>query len=175
LGELGISPRTGFVYDGVHRATLSAEDLGSFQTQPSILYLHGAVGWYRGPDGSIVSYPANDPYRPDLGRPAVLYPSKNKVVEESTVREIWLQLDEAIKHATHVFVLGHGLADEHLVARLRAVNAPLAVTVHTDRDRENAATLLPKAELFDMEFSPEPTYDAPALHAWASKGELVSA
>lgn len=105
-------PRTGFQFDPIARAQLSTAGLGSFGDQPSILYLHGAVGWYHDPmDGTVVAYPAADRYRPDVGRPAVLYPSKNKIVEESTVAGIWDEFDAAIDSATHVFVIGHGLGE----------------------------------------------------------------
>ncbi len=166
LTELNAQVRTGFRYDGIQIPTLSADELGSYQEQPSVLYLHGAVGWYRGPDGSVVAYPAADSYRPDLGRPAVLYPSRNKTVEDTTVRDIWVELDHAIQGATHVFVLGHGLADDHLVTRLRTVSVPLAVTVYTAEDEATVEQRLPHAFRIQMEFSPTPKYDDKAIRAW---------
>lgn len=169
LNALGEPPRTGFSYDGVRKSKLSGKGLGTFvDRKPSMLWLHGAVGWYRDGTGSIISYPADDPYRPDLGRPAVLYPSKNKVIEESAVAQIWNELDAALRDSTHVFVLGHGLFDDHLVSRLRAVTTPLAVAVHSENDRARAETFLPEALLIQMTFGPDPEYDEQQIRAFAT-------
>lgn len=168
LTELERPARTGLVYDGIRTPTLSASGLGSFQEVPSVLYLHGAVGWYRGDDGSIVGYHASDAYRPDLGRPAVLYPSRNKTIEDSAVATLWLEFERALAEATHVLVLGHGLADTHLVERLREVQARLAVTHLTEDDAATAERLLPRATRIQAEFGRTPTYDRDALRGWAS-------
>ncbi len=168
LSEIYGSIRTGFRYDGITTPTLSCADLGSYERQPAVLYLHGAVGWYRGANGAVVAYPASDPFRPDLGRPAVLYPSRNKAVSDNVVRDIWSELDKAITDATHVFILGHGLADEHLVARLRGISVPLAVSFHTDADAATIEDRLPAAHRVKMDFGPEPKYDGKALADWCT-------
>ncbi len=159
LEGLHIPPRTGFEFHPIRIPTLTPNGLGSFEQEPSVLYLHGAVGWYRNASGQVVAYPAADAYRPTIGRPAVLYPSNNKVVEETTVAGIWEEFDQAIAHATHILVLGHGLADEHLVKRLRSAKVPLAVTTHTDRDVDRAAMIFPDAEIFRIDFGPAPSHD----------------
>lgn len=160
--------RTGFRHDGIMRSTLEADGLGTFKRQPSLLYLHGAVGWYRSEDGGVVAYPAADPYRPDLGRPGVLYPSKNKVVEDSVVRDIWVELDAALANATHVLVLGHGLGDDHLVQRLRETDATLAVTCFSDEDGVRIESALPNAYPIHVDFGPKPNWDRKRLAIWKS-------
>ena len=160
--------RTGFSYDGIRVPTLVAKGLGSYERQPSLLYLHGAVGWYRATDGSVVAYPASDSYRPDLGRPAVLYPSRNKVVEDSAVRDIWVEFAAAIDDASHILVLGHGLADDHLVAQLQGARVPVAVTYCSDADADTIPRVLPEAHPIRMTFGPTPEYDRRALRDWAS-------
>jgi hypothetical protein len=167
LEALGVTPRTGFLFNPIRTPKLSTDGLGSFERTPSVLYLHGAVGWYRDPqDGGVLAYPAADPYRPDIGRPAVLYPSKNKVVEETTVAGIWEEFDRAIADASHILVLGHGLADDHLVQRLRSAKSPIAVTVHTKQDGERTSERLPQAHTVPMTFGPSPEFDTRAIAAW---------
>lgn len=97
----------------------------------------------------------------------MLYPSNNKVVEDSITGDIWIEFDKAMESATHVLVLGHGLADEHLVSRLKAISG-VAVTCHSQADVERANELLPEALRIKMDFSPEPEYDTDLLRAWAS-------
>ena len=159
--------RIGMTYDGIRKPALSAAALGEFGPTPSVLYLHGAVGWRRRDDGTIEGQSADED-EPALGRPAVLYPSNDKVVEESIVAELWRELERALGAATHVLVLGHGLADTHLVDRLANVKCRLAVTYFTDDDDARAAELLPDARRLRVAFGPEPKYDRPALKAWAA-------
>jgi hypothetical protein len=42
-----------------------------------VLHLHGAVGWYRTRRG-IEIHPADQPYNPALGQPALLMPDPGK-------------------------------------------------------------------------------------------------
>jgi hypothetical protein len=169
LEAINIVPRTGFAFHPIRVPTLTTSGLGTFEAQPSVLYLHGAVGWYRTVSGDVTAYPASDAYRPDIGRPAVLYPSKNKVVEETTVAGIWEEFDNAIAEATHILVLGHGLADDHLVLRLRSAKVPVAVTVHNNADAARAEMRLPEANIIPMDFGPEPEYDKLTLEVWTSR------
>jgi len=67
-------------------------------------------------------------------------------VEDSAVADLWLQFDAAIEDASHVLVLGHGLADDHLVGRLGAASAPLGVTYFNEADEHAIEQLLPKAQ-----------------------------
>ncbi len=173
LKKLDYRARTGFRFDGIDTTvTLSAQGLGEFGRTPSMLYLHGAVGWYRGGDGRIVAYPAREPYRAELGRPAVLYPSYNKIVEDTVVRDIWVEFDRAIENATHIVVLGHGLQDGHLVDRLRRAFAPICVTAHTDDDVHKIKTMLPQADWMRMDFGPSPQFDWSQLGHWVSTAGL---
>jgi len=166
LASLNIQPRTGFRYDGIRVPTLTADALGSYETQPSILYLHGAVGWYRDDRGSIVAYPAEERYRPEFGQPAVLYPSLNKAIGDGMTAQIWVEFDRALRDATHVLVVGHGLADEHLVQRLTTASAAIGVTYLTDADQKFVGERVPNAVAIKMEFGPTPHYDRAAMAAW---------
>lgn len=165
LRKMNFRVRTGFYHDGIGLPTLSLTDLGAFADQPAVLHLHGAVGWYRAA-GDIVEVPAANSNHPEIGRPAVLYPSKNKVVEDSIVAGIWTELDRALDHATHVFVLGHGLGDGHLIERLERVPVPLAVTANRPEDVARIHHLLPDASVVKTTFSPKPRIDTKALTAW---------
>jgi hypothetical protein len=167
LAKLDRRMRTGFAYDGIHVPTLRADDLGTFADDPSVLYLHGAVGWHRTEDGDVVAYPA-DQFRPEIGRPAVLYPSKGKAIEDSVVSGLWAELEAALDQASHVLVLGHGLGDDHLVSRLARTRASLAVTYYRDSDLATVEKLLPHAAAVEMAFGPTPTWDVAAVRGWAN-------
>lgn len=175
LEDLRMTARTGFRYSPVRQAILDADGLGVFEKRPALLYLHGAVGWYRDDAGGILAYPANEPYRPEHGRPAVLYPSPNKSVEDSVVHDIWREFDAALSEATHVLVLGHSLGDAHLVNRLRVSRVPTAITVHTPDDRRKAEAGLgsgrkprmpPNLHIVEATFGRKPCFDSSALKAW---------
>ncbi len=128
MAQFGMA-RTGFSAPAYRTPELDAEHLGRFElAEPSVLYLHGAVGWYRQDDGSIVSLPADRDYNPSLGAPAVLYPGPDKNMERAETAQLWNEFEAALQQATHVFVLGHGLNDDHLVSALRSTKAQLAVT-----------------------------------------------
>lgn len=171
FAERGIDARIGFRLTGFNRPRLDASGLGEFQETPAVLYLHGAVGWYRADDGAVVAYPADDVYRADIGAPAVLYPSRNKIVEDTVVKALWDELDNALESATHVLVLGHGLADDHLVSRLKRIPDRLAVSYFSDADRERAAQLLPGAAAIHIDFGPVPKVDQSALAGWIESAE----
>ncbi len=165
LREMDFRVRTGFHHDGISLPNLSLRDLGTFAAQPSVLHLHGAVGWYRDA-GNIVEVPALNTNHPEISRPAVLYPSKNKVIEDSVVAGIWTEFDRALEHATHIFVLGHGLGDDHLVARLERSPVPLAVSAHHPDDADRVREMLPDARVVKVNFSPKPRIDTEAMLAW---------
>jgi hypothetical protein len=165
LREMKYRARTGFYHDGIGVPNFSPTGLGTYADQPAVLHLHGAVGWYRA-EGSIVEVPATNSTHPEIGRPAVLYPSKNKVVEDSIVAGIWTELDRAVDDATHIFVLGHGLGDDHLVARLDSVTVPLAVSAHWQEDADRIRDLLPHAYIVKLNFSPKPRIDTEAIKGW---------
>lgn len=86
-------------------------------TRPTILHLHGAVGWYRREDGSVTYQPPDQPPNATLGRPAVLYPDPDKDPAEEATRELWdLFREEILTGATHLLVLGHSLHDPPLLS-----------------------------------------------------------
>jgi hypothetical protein len=157
--------RTGFYHDGVAVPRFSPAGLGTFGDMPAILHLHGAVGWYRDAHG-ILEVPLADSNHPEIGRPAVLYPSKNKIIEESSVAAIWAELDRALDDATHIFVLGHGLGDDHLVARLEGVTVPLAVTAHRTVDADRIRDSLSHAHVVKTTFASKPKIDTEAIKGW---------
>lgn len=165
LREMKYRARTGFYHDGIGVPSFSPTGLGTYADQPAVLHLHGAVGWYR-TAGGILEVPAANSNHPEIGPPAVLYPSKNKVIEESIVAAIWTELDRALEDATHIFVLGHSLGDDHLVARLKDVTAPLAVSTHRAEDADRIRDSLPHACAVKMTFASKPKIDTEAIKGW---------
>jgi hypothetical protein len=165
LGTLKLHARTGFYYDGIKYPRLSPGGLGTYKEQPAVLHLHGAVGWYRTEDGEIIEHPAMEPYSQANGMPAVLYPSNNKVVEDSIVRAIWTEFDRAIEAATHILMLGHGLGDKHLVDRLRGVSVPLGATALTKADESKIKSTLPRASVLRLKFCTNPEFRQD-MRAW---------
>ncbi|MGH2912111.1 MAG: SIR2 family protein [Solirubrobacteraceae bacterium] len=168
FSALKLRARTGFYYDGVEYPQLLPAGLGAYQDEPAILHLHGAVGWYRNQTGEIVEYPATAPYSPTNGLPAVLYPSNNKVVEDSIVRAIWVEFDSALDAATHILVLGHSLADKHLVDRLRSISVPLGVTALTEADESKIKLTVPHASILRLRFSTNPRFKHD-VRAWMTE------
>jgi len=73
---IAVPVRTGFVPHPFRSPQLEPFQLGEFKRgSPSVIYLHGAVGWYVTPQGFITSVPADIGFNETLGRPAVLYPT----------------------------------------------------------------------------------------------------
>jgi hypothetical protein len=108
--QLGVRPRTGFTTHAYLSAALDPMGLGDFQIgSPSVVYLHGAVGWYVNPRGFITSLPADQGYNETLGRPAVLYPDPQKEVERAETAALWEEFRRGLRDATHVLVVGHSL------------------------------------------------------------------
>ncbi len=179
LEQLGANPRTGFTPQSFRTPALDATALGTFEDRPAVLYLHGAVGWYELEAGTVTSEAADRGYNASLGTPAVLYPSPDKEVERTSTRELWTAFKDALAAATHVFVLGHSLNDDHLVREIATCNARVAVTylaagpMASERAAnvasEHEATIkrkLPSATPVAIDFGPDLSVASNDLAAW---------
>lgn len=180
LEAMGRDVRTGFKPHSYRTQKLEPRGLGEFEAESvALIYLHGAVGWYK--KGRVItSQSAEEPYTDALGIPAVLYPSLDKDVEKAETAELWTEFDAAVAEATHIFVLGHGLNDDHLVAALRKAKCPIAVTVYPGDDDgrvgledieglEQTKTVLrklPKAHPLGVIFGPKMVLETGPLEHW---------
>jgi hypothetical protein len=170
LATLG-SVRTGFVAHGFRTPVLQPRDLGVFdRARPAVLYLHGAVGWHRRAAGDIIAMPADQGYNRTLGSPAVLYPGPDKEIARAETVELWEEFDRALGEASHVFVLGHGLNDAHLVAAINRSAARVAVTYHPGDDiaakARRITDILPGALPVACDFSEKPEIEQPVVDEW---------
>jgi len=178
LAHMSINARTGFVLQTYRTPVLVPKGLGAFAETPSVLYLHGAVGWYRQADGAIHSVAADQRYKPSLGIPAVLYPSPNKDLEITETAELWSEFQDAVKEATHILVVGHALNDDHLVHELASTDARIAVTYRSseratagsaaaaDAAERRIRDKLPAAVAIAVRFGPELAIDPGAMRRW---------
>lgn len=95
-----------------------------------VAHLHGAVGWYydQRDTNRIERRPSDDDYDDRL-TPALLLPDDTKNPDSFTapLAEVWEQFRILLSGATHVFVIGHSLHDEHLVKALKEAEVPTAV------------------------------------------------
>lgn len=175
-------PRTGFTPHPFRRTSLDPSGLGEFRPEPSVVYLHGAVGWYvveQSGESQIESRPADEAYNSTLGRPAVLYPDPTKEIERAETALLWGEFTRALKEATHVLVIGHQLNDPYLLDALKGAPAGVRVgyVAHADErmsisddKRQRAEQLLPGATVIPGEFGPQPRFDQDAWVAWLSPG-----
>jgi hypothetical protein len=179
--DLGIVARTGAKPHGFKTPKLDPAGLGEFGDAPSLLYLHGAVGWYLQEDGTIDALPADSGYKAALGKPAVLYPSLNKDPDLNVTAAIWREFRTAVGAATHILVLGHALNDDHLLRELRATNARIAVTYLAAKPPTSKASdasaaeaeghiekRMPSAVPVAARFSGNPEFDKAAVARWRS-------
>jgi len=99
-----------------------------------ILHLHGRIGWYRQPDGQLVSMPPSVNYSKDYGTPGLLLPDPHKNYEEDMhFRIMWDEFRKAIEQATRILVLGHSLNDAGLCKALApAIGNRLRVSICVD-------------------------------------------
>lgn len=177
--RMGITPRTGFHPHRFLTPQLTPMGLGEFRAgDPSIIYLHGAVGWYLTDTGAIMSTAADRGYNSTMGRPAVLYPDPKKQIERAETAALWAEFLDACKEATHILVLGHSLNDEHLVKALRDASHHARVAYVMYRGSEDAKSIVDDAikavrrqlgngtVLVSGEFGPAPVLDASAVTAW---------
>jgi hypothetical protein len=180
LGAMGMGARTGFTSHAFRTPVLDPRGLGGFSDDAALLYLHGAVGWYRQADGSIVAMPADQGFNPTLGRPAVLYPSPNKDPEISETAALWSEFRTAVQEATHILVLGHGLNDGHLVGELASTKARIAITYlsaeaataagaeHAEGNEQRIKKLLPGATPIAARFGPQLAINQATVKKWRS-------
>lgn len=137
----------------------SGADLGDWTVRTmedvAVVHLHGAVGWYRQLDGTVVRHPGDQAYNPSLGVPAFLPPDPDKnPMNDATVAGLWAELRRAINDASHVLVIGHSLNDAALV---RALNdAPKGVPVAIARRSPGSvlASRIPGSVEVELEFGP---------------------
>lgn len=178
---MGVSTRTGATPHSYNQPKLDPAGLGEFGDTASLLYLHGAVGWYLQDDGTIDATPANRRYTAALGKPAVLYPSLNKDPDLNVTAAIWHEFRTAVADATHILVLGHALNDKHLVDELTDTEARIAVTYlasepPTSKETDAAAAKaqkdiedrVPGAVPVAARFSANPEFDKAAVAKWRS-------
>jgi hypothetical protein len=144
-----------------------------------VLHLHGAVGWYREPDGRIARYPADQPYNPTLGVPALLLPDSRKTTGSLPGAErVWREFDSLLREATHLLFVGHSLNDRYLIDRIGAHRKPTAVAwwfssptlpqSEIDLITAHVDTRLPGAFIVPAEFGPSPYFHPGQLAAWLS-------
>lgn len=98
-----------------------------------VLHLHGRVGWYRRTqDERLMSTEGLAKFGP-FGVPIVMLPDPEKDYDsDPAIQALWPQFEAALARARRVFVLGHSLHDDALVAALRRHVQParrLAVAV----------------------------------------------
>lgn len=121
----------------------------------TLLYLHGAVGWYER-DGNVILDHPDERFDPNRGSPVVLYPDPDKKpAEAAIVSELWQELEFLANEARSVLVLGHSLHDEPLRETLATLgsNQRLAVSYYSKEDKERVERLLPLALSFHLDFS----------------------
>jgi len=133
-----------------------------------VLHLHGRVGWYRQPNGQLVSISPDAPYIENYGLPGLLLPDPDKNYgEDEHFRVVWEEFRKAIESAARILVLGHSLNDAGLCKALKpAIGGRLRVTMCVEGDagqpryEEEAQRImgllpdLPKEALINMKFGP---------------------
>lgn len=152
------------------------------------LHLHGAVGWYRefGSDIRIIPpteprisiHYLDQPYDDRLS-PAILYPDprKDPFDVQLGVHTLWRKLNEALKTATHVLVIGHSLHDRPLLdalAESAKAGRQIRFAFCYYRDPRSLETVLSNdptfsrpsvdVELVAMDFQPQCDFDE--LERW---------
>jgi hypothetical protein len=172
-------PRTGCQPHGYLSSQLDPAGLGTFRADnPSVIYLHGAVGWYTRDDGSIVATAADPGYNPTLGLPTILYPDPEKEIERMETRDLWDEFKKSLRNATHVLVIGHSLNDPHLLDQLKSAKGRIGYVARTERRKsvepdklKRIQKLLPKAIVIPGSFGPEPWFGNKPWAEW-TQGEL---
>ena len=147
--------------------------LGGVGSYVPVPHLHGRLGWYLRPDGTVRDMQGGS-YSKQWGTPVVMWPDDEKdassYVATGVIDMLWGQLREALGRARKVLVLGHSLHDRFLVHALREqVPAErLAVTICAESLEElSSPRLAPIRDAVQrnfgtimtipMVFGPEPT------------------
>jgi hypothetical protein len=137
----------------------------------AVLHLHGKVGWYTQPDGTVRIDDDRGTFNEHSGTPTVLMPDPEKdPLAEPAIRVLWEQFDLALGQATHVIVLGHSLHDPVLVEHLRRRPVATALCVHPEAGDDETAFMvqeLPHADTAVVDFGP--SADLANLQQWASE------
>lgn len=174
----GLPLRTGQEIHPTSTPVLRPEGLGKFVAgRSALMYLHGAVGWYRREDGEIACMPSDSGYQDVHGTPAVLYPDANKLMEDSITAAIWREFRAAATEATQILVLGHALNDRHIVEVLKEATAPVGVT-YFDRgdaahqhEQQRIESIVPGAHPIGVNFRAALNFDERALNEWLLDAE----
>jgi hypothetical protein len=178
---LGSTVLDGFSGSAYTAQTLDLDDLMNRRLESveyvPVLHLHGAVGWYRSSDGSgsITRHPADQPYYPHLGPPALLLPDGRKTISSLVGAErVWDAFQVLLDEASHVLVLGHSLHDKHLVELIKG-GPRVAVAWHLDElttdDAQRSARdyvnrKLPGAAFIPCSFGPQTMADRGVINDW---------
>jgi hypothetical protein len=167
--------------------------LDGFPRFTPVLHLHGRVGWFRRPDGTVYSsnhavYQNSQNY----GVPVVMLPDPDKTYDsEPVIYELWQQFHLALSRAKRVFVLGHSLHDKPLVDALRqyvqptrriavgllsADGSPEEFHASAGETMEIIRQNFPQAGMIPMRFGPSPSISRQQLELWDSslKSDLAA-
>lgn len=138
------------------------------QSRVVVLHLHGAVGWYRDAQGTIVYHEPDLPYNPSLGIPVVLLPDPQKDPQsDAGVAMIWSELERAVGKSTHILVIGHSLHDDALVRLLLgAPNQQIGVLSPTPEETPPQVTA--RANMIPTRFGPNSDFSLVAK--WLKSG-----
>jgi hypothetical protein len=164
IADLGGRPDWGELPDVANAGTVRLDVdhlIDSIPRSTPVLHLHGRVGWYRRPDGSVYASRTTK-HSEGYGVPIVMLPDLNKVYgEDLVISSLWSQFNDALSHAKRVLVLGHSLHDEALISALNANAAPARVMVsvlaHEDDSQEvdpSAQSVLQKIEEHGWHYVP---------------------
>lgn len=179
LAELDRRPDVGDVPAAARTRRLEPENLIArcdAGRGTAVLHLHGKVGWYTQPDGTVAVVDDHHPLNESTGTPTLLMPDPDKdPLAEPAIRLLWAEFDAALRQATHVLFLGHSLHDPVLLEHVRrqAGGASIGVSVLPDADqaeRDRVRSVLPQAKVVGLRFGPAPEADGASLSAWRSPG-----
>lgn len=175
LAELGRKPDVGDVAAAARTRRLDPENLIAkcrAAGGTAVLHLHGKVGWYTQPDGTVAVVDDYHPLNESTGTPTLLMPDPDKdPLAEPAIRLLWGEFDIALRQATHVLFLGHSLHDPVLLDHVRrhAGGASIGVTVLPDApddEHNRLLAVLPQAKLIRLRFGPALDVDEASLAAW---------
>jgi hypothetical protein len=115
--------------------------IDSIPRSTPVLHLHGRVGWYRRPDGSVYAT-GTTKHNEGYGVPIVMLPDLNKVYgDDQVISSLWNQFENALSRAHRVFVLGHSLHDEPLIQAIHAHVEPWRVMVSVLANEDHPETV----------------------------------
>jgi len=177
FAELGLPPDVGEAAGpGGHRVLRPAGlcDRARHGVVP-VLHLHGAVGWWTQPDGTVRILPPGTPYGDYDGAPTVLLPDpQKKPALVPAVRDLWEQFEVALSQATHVLLVGHSLHDPVLIDQVQRHGRRTAVGVYAPpggppdptEQWSRMQAQLPSSTLVPMRFGPHFWVDEAPLRLW---------